>query len=63
MERAVTRRQGPRCEPVKMHDGSVVLARLKPGTELTDEDRKALADFHQFLKDEHARREAAGDGV
>lgn len=46
----MTRGKGARCEPVTMSDGSVMLVRLKPGAELTDEDRKTLSDFHDFLK-------------
>lgn len=65
---SVRRRRGPMCESVTLEDGSVALVRLKPGAEaLTDEDRKAISDFHAFLKKKRAEEpdggKATGDDV
>lgn len=37
--------------PIKLDDGTVVIAELKPGAVLTDEEREALKEFVQVLKD------------
>jgi hypothetical protein len=43
------------CEPIRMADGTVVLAMVRPGAKLTDEDREALAEWIQFCRDRSAR--------
>ena len=45
-----------KCEPIKMADGTVVLAMVKPGARLTERDRQILAEYAEFCR-ERARRE------
>lgn len=45
------------CQPIKMADGTVVLANLKPGATLTDEEKQAIAEYVQFCRDRRAKRE------
>ena len=45
------------CVPIKMTDGTVVLANVKPGEALTDEEKAAIAEYVQFCRDRKARRE------
>lgn len=40
-----------KCVPIKMDDGTVVLASVKPGAVLTEEDKRVLAEFVQFCRD------------
>ena len=44
------------CEPIKMKDGTVILANVKPGAKLTDEDKKIIADWVQFCRDRKAKK-------
>ncbi len=46
-----------KCSAIRMDDGSVVLAALKPGAKLTDADRKALAEWVQFCRDRRAEEQ------
>ena len=46
------------CEPIKMPDGTVVLADVKRGQRLTESDKAALAEWVQFCRDRRAQREA-----
>ena len=46
------------CEPIRMEDGTVVLANVKPGETLTELDKKILADWVQFCRDREAKRRA-----
>jgi hypothetical protein len=46
------------CEPIRMEDGTVVLANVKPGETLTELDKKILADWVQFCRDRAAKRSA-----
>jgi hypothetical protein len=45
------------CEPVKMPDGTIVLANVKDGETLTDEDKRAIAEWVQFCRDRKAKKE------
>ena len=45
------------CEPIKMKDGTVVLANVRPGCKLTAEDKLALAEYVQFCRDRRAKRD------
>jgi len=42
------------CKPIKMADGTVVLAMVKPGAVLTDADKQILAEWIQFCRDRKA---------
>lgn len=46
------------CEPIRMKDGTVVLANVKKGEVLTDEDKRILAEWVQFCRERKAKREA-----
>jgi len=49
-------------EPVKMADGTVVLANVKEGETLTDEDKKAIAEYVQFCRNRRAKRLEKANG-
>jgi hypothetical protein len=42
------------CKPIQMEDGSVVLANVKRGAVLTQEDKRILAEWVQFCRDRRA---------
>jgi hypothetical protein len=44
------------CEPIKMPDGTVVLANVKKGQVLTAKDRQVLAEWVQFCRDRRAKQ-------
>jgi len=46
------------CEPIKMQDGTTVLAMVKPGATLTELDKKILAEWVQYCRDRTAKRRA-----
>ncbi len=46
-----------KCVPIKMDDGTVVLAAVKPGEVLTAEDKKILAEWIQFCRDRRAKEQ------
>ncbi len=46
------------CKPIRLKDGTVVLAQLKPGAELTDEETKVLEEYLQFCRTRKAKRAA-----
>lgn len=39
------------CEPIRMDYGTTVLAMVKPGSKLTENDRKIIAEYAQFCRD------------
>ena len=45
------------CKEVRLKDGSVVLAHLKPGAKLTGEDERILAEWVQFCRDRQAKEQ------
>lgn len=45
------------CEPIRMPDGTVVVANVVEGETLTDEDKQAIAEWVQFCRDRKANRE------
>lgn len=45
------------CQPIKMADGTVVLANLKPGPALTEEEKQAIAEYVQFCRDRRAKEQ------
>jgi hypothetical protein len=45
------------CEPIKMADGTVVLANVKKGAVLTEEDKRILAEWVQFCRDRRAKEQ------
>jgi hypothetical protein len=49
------------CEPIRMADGTTVLAMVKPSSKLTDSDRKILAEWAQFCRDRRAKERELGD--
>ncbi len=44
------------CEQVRMKDGTVLLANVKPGEKLTDEDKRALDEYVQFCRERRAKK-------
>lgn len=48
------------CEPIRMEDGTIVLANMKEGETLTDEDKKGLEAYIQFCRDRRAKENAKG---
>ena len=38
------------CKPIKLKDGTVILADVKPGQKLTKQDEKILAEWVEFVK-------------
>ena len=44
------------CEPIKMADGTVVLANVKKGETLTEEDKQVIAEYVQFCRDRKAKK-------
>ncbi len=40
-----------------MADGTIVLANVKPGAKLTENDKKALAEYVQFCRDRAAEKQ------
>ncbi len=46
-----------KCTPIKMEDGTTVLAAMKPGAVLTDEDKRVLAEWVQFCRDRRAKEQ------
>lgn len=48
-----------KCAPVKLADGTTVLAMVKPGAVLTDKDKEILAEFAQFCRKHASRRSNA----
>lgn len=44
------------CQPIKMKDGTVVLANVKPGETLTEADKQAIAEYVQFCRDRRAKK-------
>lgn len=47
------------CEPIKMADGTVVLANVVPGQKLTEEDKRVLAEWVQFCRDRRSKEQLA----
>lgn len=45
------------CQPIKMADGTIVLANVKRGATLTEADKQALADWVQFCRDRRAKEQ------
>lgn len=45
------------CEPIKMKDGSVVLANVKPGAVLTDKDKEIIAEWVEFCRDRRRKEQ------
>lgn len=45
------------CEPIRMEDGTTVLANVKPGAKLTEADKQAVAEWVQFCRDRKAARD------
>lgn len=45
------------CEPIKMADGTVVLANVKKGETLTEKDKQVLAEWVQFCRDRRAKEQ------
>jgi len=45
--------------PIKLSDGTIVLAEVKQGVEITDEDKRILAEWIEFVRDESDKRKAA----
>ena len=46
------------CQVIKMADGSTVLANVKPGETLNDEEIAAIAEYVQFCRDRSAKTKA-----
>lgn len=44
------------CQPIRMADGTVVLANLKPGAALNEEEKSAIAEYVQFCRDRKAKK-------
>ena len=45
-----------KCTPIVMEDGTTVLAMVKPGAVLTEEDKRILAEWVQFCRNRKAKR-------
>lgn len=45
------------CRTIRMKDGSVVLANMKPGAKLTAQDERTLAEYAQFCRDRAAEEQ------
>ncbi len=45
------------CEEIKMPDGTVILAHVKPGEKLTDEDKRILAEWVEFCRNRGVREQ------
>jgi hypothetical protein len=45
------------CHPIQMQDGTVILADVKKGAVLTDEDKRVLAEWVQFCRDRRAKEQ------
>lgn len=39
------------CKPIKMKDGTVVLANMRPGQKLTEADKQTLAEWVAFCRE------------
>lgn len=39
------------CEPIKMDDGTTVLANVRRGMTLSEEDKKAIAEWVEFCRE------------
>jgi hypothetical protein len=46
--------------PIRLKDGTVVLAELKPGAVLTPADEEILAEWVQFVRDRSERKKKQG---
>ena len=44
-----------KCVPVVMKDGTTVLAMMKPGETLTEEDKRIISEYVQFCRDQNRR--------
>jgi hypothetical protein len=44
-------------EPIRMKDGTVILADVRKGATLTDKDREVLAEWVQFCRDRRAKEQ------
>lgn len=47
------------CQTIKMKDGSVVIANVKTGETLTEEDKAAIAEYVLFCHERNARKRNA----
>jgi len=45
------------CKEIRMKDGTVVLANMKPGAKLTEEDERIIAEWVQFCRDRRAKEQ------
>lgn len=45
------------CQTIKMADGTLVLADVKKGATLTENDKQVLADWVQFCRDRRAEQQ------
>ncbi len=45
------------CKQIRMKDGTVILANLKPGAKLTEEDERSIAKSVQFCRDRRAKEQ------
>lgn len=45
------------CKPIKMKDGTTVLAMVKPGMKLTEQDKQVLAEWVQFCRERRAKEQ------
>ena len=45
------------CKQIRMKDGTVILAKVKPGAVLTEDDERAIAEFAQFCRDQTAKEQ------
>ncbi len=44
------------CKEIRMPDGTVILAKVKPGQKLTEKDKTVLAEWVEFVR-ARARKE------
>ncbi|MBZ5579545.1 MAG: hypothetical protein LAP40_23540 [Acidobacteriia bacterium] len=45
------------CEPIRLKDGTVVLANVKPGMKLTEEDRRVLEEYAEFCRERRGQEQ------
>ena len=45
------------CEPIKMQDGTLLLANVKRGETLTEADKQVIAEWVQFCRDRAAAKQ------
>jgi hypothetical protein len=46
------------CQSIKMADGTVILANVKPGETLTEEDKRILAEYVEFCRERRRKKVA-----